>query len=467
MKNVLVISYLFPPSGGVGVPRAIAYARYFSQEGCRTFVLTVRKPSTAYHDPELQKLVPAETKVYRAWNPEPPYKLKDQLWRRISGRKQDGASNPARTKGAASGWKRAIKRAVVRATFPDIQSLWYWFAVRKGSQAIRDHAIDTVVVIAPPYSLLKIGAALKRKFPHLTLVTDLRDDWLGYYVSQSDGPSDYSLGWTERDWAEARDIERTAFELSSIVSIATPPWVEDLRQRYPDLPAGKFVCTTNGYEPHALQGEAASEREPKAPVVVTYFGTLNASRVYSPESFLAAMDALPAEVRAAFETRFIGRVTPDCRPLLAGRAGVREYGFMTKQRGLDLLKQTDLLLLIATNAKSHAGKLFDYLATGKPIIALSPPGGAIDAVLRETGAGWCVDPFDEGAIRDLLQFCYDALHRGEKLIAPDRSAVWRYSWPEIVHGLAGHIRAAQSGSMGDQLEPMAAAAALAAQGNRR
>ncbi|MBV8206214.1 MAG: hypothetical protein JO041_05435 [Acidobacteria bacterium] len=471
MRNVLVISYLFPPSGGVGVPRAIAYSRYFPREGCRTFVLTVRKPSTAYHDPELQKLVPPEVKVYRAWNPEPPYRLKDLLWRRLAGRKRDGAgASPA---GAVAALTRALKRAAVRGLFPDVQSLWYPFALRKASRIVRRHAIDTVIVIAPPYSLLRIGSALKRKFPHLTLVTDLRDDWLGYYVSQSDGPSDYSLGWSESEWAKAREIERSAFELSSIVSIATPPWVQELRQRYPDLPPAKFVCTTNGYEPQAEQLEQAGATPAagsgtvhgKRLTIVTYFGTLNASPVYSPAAYLAALDSLPEPVRSGFETRFIGRVTPDCRPLLSGRAGVREYGFLTKQRGLDLLKEANLLLLIATNAKSHAGKLFDYLASGKPIIALSPPGGAIDQVLRETRAGWCVDPFNVTAIRDLLHMCHNRLQAGEALVSPEPGAVRRYSWPQIVRCLAENIRTAEERSCGEHPMQETAEPALLAQGN--
>src|SRR5437879_2284472 len=86
MNNVLLITYLFPPSGGVGVPRAIAYVRYLPEHGCRVSVLTPRYPVTAYYDPELEGLIPSQTPVYREFNPEPPYRLKSFLWRVLAPR---------------------------------------------------------------------------------------------------------------------------------------------------------------------------------------------------------------------------------------------------------------------------------------------------------------------------------------------------------------------------------------------
>src|SRR5437868_3766512 len=96
MNNVLLITYLFPPSGGVGVPRAMAYARYLPAHGCRVSVLTPRYPATAYYDPELEELIPSRVRVYRVFNPEPPYRLKSFLWRVLAPRCStiDGQNEP-------------------------------------------------------------------------------------------------------------------------------------------------------------------------------------------------------------------------------------------------------------------------------------------------------------------------------------------------------------------------------------
>src|ERR1700759_1683968 len=99
MRKVLLVTYLFPPSGGVGVPRAIAYTRYLPEHGCKVFVLAPTNPSTPYRDPELLRLVPPETHVCRALNPELPYALKNKIWRRLAGR----GAGTSRVESAGSG----------------------------------------------------------------------------------------------------------------------------------------------------------------------------------------------------------------------------------------------------------------------------------------------------------------------------------------------------------------------------
>ena len=97
------------------------------------------------------------------------------------------------------------------------------------------------------------------------------------------------------------------------------------------------------------------------------------------------------------------------------------------------------MLLIASNANSHAGKLFEYLATGKPIIALSPPQGEIAKLLRETNAGWCVDPWDKEAVGALLAECFRRVKAGGPSITPDWNAIQRYSWPNIMARFAAAV----------------------------
>jgi glycosyltransferase involved in cell wall biosynthesis len=441
MNKVLLITYLFPPSGGVGVPRALGYVRYLPQNGSQVVVLTPQRPATAYYDPGLQKLIPGETVICRAFNPEIPYRWKNAIWRLLSSRGsvQPGQNPNSSSHSCGSALNLAIQRGVRRVFFPDIQSIWVPFAIRAGRRLVREHNIDVILVNAPPYSLLKIGLALKQEYPTVKLITDFRDDWLGYYAAQADGPSDYNMDWSAREWCRASAIEQAAVKQSTYVSIATPAWQQQLRERYPDEDAKKFICTTNGYEPELFQNIHSLKTKSRSKVIITYFGTLNSSRVYSPKTYFEAIDSLSPDIRAMLETRFIGRVTPDCRPYLVGRGDVREFGFLPKEKGLELLQDTDYLLLIATNPSSHAGKLFEYLAAAKPIIALSAPTGEIATVLRETRSGWAVDPWDKRAIAHLLTKCYEYVQRHEAGVNPDWEAIRRYSWPEIMKNFAHRV----------------------------
>ncbi len=433
MANVLLVSYPFPPSATIGVPRALAYIRYLRLYGCHVSVLTATMPQTSGYDWELCNLIPSDVPVHRAWNPELPFALRDRIWKRLTSPHLNNRAvvDPTPDTGRESNadnqrWIKAkIRSAAQRAFFPDPQTTWVPLAVRRAIRLIESDQINTVILNAPPFSTLKIGIALKRRFPQLKIITDFRDEWLGYYLLKIDNASPQKIQM-------AQELEREIVMGSSYISTVTQEWVERLRRRYPEQPADKFIYTPNGYEPDMFK-DFKPRRRSDSKVVITYFGSVHMNQVYSPKNYLDAIEALPAEVRDRIETRFIGRVRPDAELCLQRtRAVVRQLGFMPKLQGLRYLEETDFLLLIATDPTSHAGKLFEYLATAKPILALSPPNGEIAKLLRETRAGWCVDPWDQAAIQTMLLHAFTRLQAGQRLIRPNWDVIRSYSWPVIL-----------------------------------
>ena len=79
MASILLLTYMFPPAGGIGTPRALAYARYLPRQGCRLSVLAPTEPALRDRDPGLEKFVPADIAVHRAWNPEIPMSFRDRV----------------------------------------------------------------------------------------------------------------------------------------------------------------------------------------------------------------------------------------------------------------------------------------------------------------------------------------------------------------------------------------------------
>lgn len=90
MKRVLFVSYLFPPTGGVGVHRVTKFVKYLPQSGWESSVLTVSNPSVPLHDESLLKDIPAGTLIRRAKTCEPGYALKQAV---SGGQNKPGASN--------------------------------------------------------------------------------------------------------------------------------------------------------------------------------------------------------------------------------------------------------------------------------------------------------------------------------------------------------------------------------------
>lgn len=309
---------------------------------------------------------------------------------------------------------------------------WAHFATREAFRIVEREGIDTILLNTPPYSSMRIAVALKRRYPKVKLVADIRDDWVGYYLPLFDSAA------TEHKWRIARRLERELIECADYVSAVTPSQSRQIRERYPEQPTEKFLYTPNGYDPDAFRGfQSRAHAQPG--IVMTYFGSVYGNPVYSPKHYLDAVDSLPEDVRSRFETRFIGRVAAEAAPVLSGRPSrVRQIGYLPQAEGIRHLEESDCLLLIASDPTTHAGKLFDYLATGKPILALTPPDGEIGRVIRETGTGWCVDPTDPRAIRAGLLDIDKRLQGGESALQPNWEAVRYFSWPEIVARLAAN-----------------------------
>src|SRR5262249_23244842 len=158
----------------------VAYTRYLPQHGCSVFVITAKNPATPLYDPALLQLVPPETTVIRAFNHEVSYQFRDRIWKRLAPpHRTKGAANqeavapgpgsgsPATGSKPSGGLKSALRALIERVTFPDVQSTWVPFALRKARHVIDKHQIDTVILNIPPYSGFRFAVELRKSYPKL------------------------------------------------------------------------------------------------------------------------------------------------------------------------------------------------------------------------------------------------------------------------------------------------------------
>jgi glycosyltransferase involved in cell wall biosynthesis len=211
----------------------------------------------------------------------------------------------------------------------------------------------------------------------------------------------------------------------------------EIRKRYPEQPDQKFFLLFNGYDPEMFAGFRPRQGAGGGRIVVTHVGT--AYKTASPRFYLDALDGLPEAVRSRVETRFIGRISEAEEAVLQGRKSpVRVVGFQPQSEALRQMEDTDYLLLTMTNDISLPGKLFEYLATGKRILALSPKGGEVDRILQETGAGWCVDPGDAAGIQAMIRMALDGparFVRNEAMIRAFERPVLAAEYGRAIRGL--------------------------------
>jgi hypothetical protein len=428
--RVLLISCYFPPVGGVQVQRALSLAKYLPDFGIDLHVLTTRNPSVPTFDNGLLAQISPKVRVHRALTLEPPFHLRKKIWSRF----KEPAAVSIRESAKSSlfgGARRVLGNTVARLLCPDPQVLWYPLAIRAADRIVREHKIDVVLVTAPPFSAFLLGSELKRRYSHLTLITDIRDEWITYFAKT------FAFAGNAYVMNKAAEIERATVELSDCIVPVTSSSLNEIRSRYPDEPASKFRVVANGFDPATLAGFRPRPHGTDK-IVVTYTGTIYEPA--SPAVFLDALDELPESVRSRFEVRFIGRMAEEFdRGIFTNRkVQVRVMGFVPQEQAFRYLEESDYLLLPWADHLNVPGKLYEYIATRKPIIALVKPEADVVKVIQSTGTGWCVDRSDRRAIQSLIMRVADG--RAADELSINEGAIRRYERPRLAREYANLIQ---------------------------
>jgi glycosyltransferase involved in cell wall biosynthesis len=219
---------------------------------------------------------------------------------------------------------------------------------------------------------------------------------------------------------------------------------EDLMRLIPDQPADKFGTIYNGYDPDDWAG--LPEHTPSERFTVTYTGSLYGDR--NAASFLDALGRLLADgslPRRRIAVQFVGNT--GLHPIIQQRGlgdVVEACGYRTHEETVQYQRQADVLLLILPTSGGEgavSGKIFEYLGSGRPILALVPPGGAAADLLRECGSGLVVPPENVDAIAGGLRQMYDAWAAGQLGSAMNSQAIGQYDRRYLTGRLAGYLDA--------------------------
>ncbi len=399
MKKILIITYYWPPSGGAGVQRWLKFTKYLPEFGVQPIVLTVDPAQASYAqiDESLEQEVADSTEVHRTGT----FELYD-LYKWLTGKKEipyGGFANES----SESLLQRVAK--MVRGNFfiPDPRKGWNRYAYRKAVELIRLHNIDTVVTTSPPHSTQLIGLKLKKQLG-IHWIADLRDPWTDiYYYSEL-----YHSSLARRaDRKLELKVLRHADQLITVSRDVKRIFAEKLQPG----DEAKIAVIPNGYDEEDFRQEVKSEA---GKFVITYTGTISAK--YDLDGFLAALRGLPEEQQHSILLRFVGKVLPSIvekiRQTVPG-IELELVGYVDHRRSVGYLLQSSMQLLIIPKVENNkgivTGKFFEYLASGKPVLAIGPVGGDLDDLIRETGCGRLFGFGDVEGIQRMLNHCMDHL----------------------------------------------------------
>ncbi len=378
MKRVLLISYYFPPSGGPGVQRTLKFVKYLPEFGWQPTVLTVDARSAAYPDIDatLEKEVPPGVAVIRtkSWDPYGSYA-------RFTGREKADSIGVSFVSDQDRGWKENIARWIRANVFvPDARVGWVPFAIRKALELHRTTPFDAVVTTGPPHSTHLVGRSIARR-TGLPWLADLRDPWTGVFY-YADLPA------TAVSRRLDRRLEATVLSEADTITVVSPSMELALRQRVDR----QYECIPNGFDQTDFSSVVASQSAETC--TVRHVGNLGPSQ-NSPELWRAvanAASAAPADHR--IEVEFVGNV--DNKVIGSAReAGlgecIRTTGYVSHEKAIRYMTESTILLLVIPDVPQNreivTGKIYEYMASRRPILGVGPPNGDAGRILAETGSG--------------------------------------------------------------------------------
>ena len=418
MKKVLIITYYWPPSGGAGVQRWLKFAKYLPEFGYEVHVLTVRPDRATYpqRDDSLLKQVPENVTVH-CTDASDPYAIYS-----IFGK---GAPSSGFANDDVSGFKGLIKTLArfVRGNFfiPDPRKGWNRFAIKKANELIDSLGIDTVVTTSPPHSTQLIGLELKRK-KNIRWIADMRDPWTKiYYVSEL----------LQTKWAQKSNskLERAVLENADKVVTVSHTLADEFCELALGLKRENVVVIPNGFDEDDFQLNVPLEEK----FTIGYMGTITDQ--YDITSLLKAIGSSNLDVGF----RFIGDVQAGLRNRVGGVAARCEFtGYLNHDKAIEKAASCSILLLVIPKVEANkgilTGKIFEYLALKRPILAIGPVDGDAAQILNETGAGKMFDYSDVNGISLFLQEKMNEIQKGEQL--SDSSGINKYSRRALTGQLA-------------------------------
>lgn len=425
VRRVLFVSYAFPPTGGGGVQRSVKFVKYLPQFNWRPTVLTASNPSVPVTDQDLNGEVDREVNVLRARTWEPGYRWKASL----------GGSS---AKSNRPSWRSIVRKAGMWLLQPDPQVLWNPSAFWAASKELRREAYDAIYVTGPPFSSFLLGRALKRRFG-LPLVVDFRDEWL----LASEHLDNYSFGRAAR--GRQLRMMQSVLRASDAVITTTQASAGEIRGHANHCGARPIIrCIYNGFDPPDF-GTSSTHREATDRLRIIYTGTLWKLTDIQPLVTALQRVAATAEIAARrIELVLVGRRTPMqdsvVRQLDPTPVTVRSHDYLPHREAIDEARRGDVLLLLLANQRGAErvvpAKLFEYMALGKPILAICPEGET-DELLAKHGYPHRFAPNQTDQIANwILARIPAGITESEPTTLLDRSVIETFSRKNLTHQLS-------------------------------
>jgi len=416
MKRVLLISYYFPPSGGSGVQRVLKFVKYLPDYGWEATILTVDPKYAAYWDldPTMQVDIPEKTRIIRT-SALDPY----GTYSRFVGRKKNDSAGIRFVDSREIGFREKVARWVRSNIFlPDARVGWVPFAVKAARKELAARSYEAIITTGPPHSTHLIGQRIRRSVD-IPWVVDLRDAW----------PSDsYAHLVPTMTFAEKFDHRRRSgiFKSANRITTVSKVIAEDAAR----LTETPVRIVANGFDESDFEDSSLLSSNH---FTIVYTGQMSDER--NPESLWKAIKRKTergewGELRVHLVGNISDEVQRSINHLDLGSL-VTLTPYVSHSEAIRWMCGASLLLLIINLVPNPdgivTGKLYEYLASGRPILCIGPENGDAAEIIRTSSAGKTLEHENCDGIEDMIEEAYENWRKGQPVDGAESSVALQYS----------------------------------------
>lgn len=423
-KKVLIISYYWPPAGGPGVQRWLKFVKYLPDFGIEPIVYIPENPSYPLVDESLISEVSKELTIIKQPISE-PYKLA-------------GFLSKKNTKSISKGLIPETKKQtimerlllLIRGNFfiPDARKNWVKPSVKYLSTYIRDFNIDTVITTGPPHSMHLIGMQLKENLG-VKWLADFRDPWttIGYHKE---------LKLTKMAKQKHIALERQVLQSADQIIVTS----NVTKQEFQEKTEQPITVITNGYDVEKTEAITLDKK-----FTLAHIGSLLAKR--NPEilwNILKELIVENEEFAKHFQLKLVGAVSQNVLKSIQNY-NLSDYlynkGYVSHNEAIMFQKKSQLLLLIEIDSEETKciipGKLFEYMVSKRPIVALGPKGSDVEKIIVETNTGNYFNYSDYKNLKSVILTHFNAFQKNA--LQSNAIGLQKYSRRELTKKLAALI----------------------------
>jgi galactitol-specific phosphotransferase system IIB component len=393
-EKLLIITYYWPPAGGPGVQRWLKFVKYLPDFGVQPIVFIPENPTYPIVDENLIKEVSDKVIILKRKIFE-PYQLASFLSKNKT-KKMNSGIIPNQKKQSFLDklflWIRG------NLFIPDARIFWVKPSVEFLEKYIVENSIDTIVTSGPPHSLHLIGLELKQKLK-LKWFADFRDPWttIGYHKSLR--LSNYAA-------KKHKELEYKVLNSADTIIVTS----NTTKTEFQHITTKPIAVITNGYDTENV-GKQALDSKFSLAHIGSFLSERNPKILW--ETLVELLIEIP-DFKSHLEIKLIGAVSQEILETISG-FGLNLYlnnlGYVSHYEAIAHQRKSQVLLLVEINSEDTKsiipGKLFEYLVSGRPIVAIGPNGSDFAEIIANTNAGVFFDYSEKMKLKSVLLSFYN------------------------------------------------------------